>query len=378
MDHYTDYDTPINAVIGFGTHLRNHGFRFGLQSSKDSIEVLLDGFIFDHKFLKPALASLCCNSPKDRDRFSVLYKKFWQQKGTRLKAKSDYYNKKKIHNKATSTSVMMGVGKDDREGEIEESKNTSGANAKDTLKNTDFSKLTIFQSTELEKLAEALVKDMQLRIKRRQKKQKKGQLNIQASIRRNIQNGGNIIELINKNKTKEKFKLLVLLDVSGSMDKYSYYLLKFLWSLRSHFKDLEVFAFSTIIMRITDSLKDRNIRLALAQVSSQATHWSSGTKIGACFKEFNENYSRFYLNGKTITLILSDGLETGEVTDLEEQIRKIKLKSKKLIWLNPLKGMVGYEPIQQGMQAVMPELNHFGSAHNLSSLLELENLLMNA
>ena len=118
--------------------------------------------------------------------------------------------------------------------------------------------------------------------------------------------------------------------------------------------------------------------LALSMVSYNAKHWSSGTKIGASLKSFNEQYAKKYLNGKTMTLILSDGLDTGEPEELEDAITKLKLRSKKLIWLNPLKGMKGYQPIQIGMKAALPSVNHFGSAHNFNSLLELENILSHA
>ena len=365
-------------MVGFFQWLRNNEFKIGIQSSKDSLDVLLQGLSFDHKYLEPSLAALFCHGPKDLKKFTIIYKRFWKEKGTRLTSASDYHNKKKVHKSAKSSTVMMGVGKDNREGEVEESKNTSGASGKETLKQTDFSKLTVVQSQELDEIAEKLVKDMHLRIKRRRKKSKKGDISIQKTIHRNIQNGGNLINLYKVKRTKEKFRLLILLDVSGSMDKYSYYLLKFLWALRTHFKHVEVFAFSTIIKRITAELQDQNIAYALAQVSQVATHWSSGTKIGNSLKYFNDHHARYHLNGKTLTLVMSDGLDTGETEVLEEAIRKIKMKSKRLIWLNPLKGMKGYEPIQKGMKTVLPEVNHFGSAHNMASLLELENILINA
>ena len=95
-------------------------------------------------------------------------------------------------------------------------------------------------------------------------------------------------------------------------------------------------------------------------------------------KEFNDHYSKRYLNGNTLTIVLSDGLDTGEPKVLDEAIQKLKLRSKKLVWLNPLKGMQGYEPIQMGMKTALPSLNHFGSAHNFNSLLELENILIHA
>ncbi len=338
----------------------------------------LSGIWLEQPFFEHALASLFCKTEEEREKFSPLYRQFWLEKGTRIKSRSTYNNKKNIHRASQNTLVMAGLGKSKEEGVLDEGKNTSGANAKDTLKSTDFSKLTAVQSELLDELAERLVREMSLRIKRKRKRTNAGQINIGRSIRKNLQRGGNIIELFREAKQREKFRLLVLLDVSGSMDKYSYYLLKFLWSLRMHFKQIEVFTFSTKLRRITDQLDDKDIQTAFFSVSRVADHWSSGTKIGECLREFNEQYHKRYLNGSTLTLILSDGLDTGEPEILDTAIQKISMKSKRLIWLNPLKGMTGYEPIQRGMQVVLPQLNHFGAAHNLNSLLELENILIHA
>ena len=170
----------------------------------------------------------------------------------------------------------------------------------------------------------------------------------------------------------------MLLDVSGSMDKYSFYLLKFIWTLRKHFQHIEVFVFSTRLLRITDSVALDDLALTLMKVSHEATNWSSGTKIGDCLKEFNDEYAKRYLNGRTVSIVLSDGLDTGEPHILAHEVERIKLKSKKLVWLNPLKGMVGYQPIQRGIKAAMPSLDHFAAAHNFNSLLELENILSDA
>ncbi|MEO1257020.1 MAG: VWA domain-containing protein, partial [Bacteroidota bacterium] len=285
---------------------------------------------------------------------------------------------KRIYQSTRSAAVMLDTGKSELEGDEEESKNTSGANAKESAKRTDFSQLTQQQSQLLDELSEKLIREMSLRIKRKRKKAKRGKVNLADSIRHNIQHGGNIIELSRRQRKREKYRMLVLLDVSGSMDKYSFYLLKFLWSLRHHFRQFEAFTFSTELMRITDFLADKDISTALRLVSLNVTHWSSGTKIGACLTDFNDHYAKRHLNGNTVTIVLSDGLDTGEPEVLAEAIQKIKLRSKKLIWLNPLKGMVGYEPIQQGMKTVLPELNHFGSAHNFASLLELEKILVHA
>ncbi|MFT4665450.1 MAG: hypothetical protein ACI9RM_000979 [Ulvibacter sp.] len=375
MKHYTDYSSFTEAFVGFAQLARYEGFAIGIQCTKDSISAALQQLWLDRDIFEHALMALFCKEEDERDAFSNLFKKFWRHRGTIIKDTTVHKNKRSSNASSKSSAVMLGKGDKDNENSGEESKTTSGANTDETLKRTDFSLLSEKQSEELDEISEKLVREMSLRIRRKRKKAKKGQINIAESIRKNIQNGGTIIDLQRKDRKRDKFQLLILLDVSGSMDKYSFYLLKFLWALRSHFKQVEVFTFSTKLVRITDFISEKNMALALTQVSYNAKHWSSGTKIGQSLQTFNDQYAKKYMNGKTLTLILSDGLDTGELVLLENAIKQIKLRSKKLIWLNPLKGSKGYQPIQRGMKTALPSLNHFGSAHNFNSLLELENIL---
>ncbi len=378
MDHFTDYSSFSEAIIGFVQEARRNGFKTGIQCSHDTVATALEGIWLDRDLFEYALASLFCQEKEERERFQQIYTRFWRNKQSRIQLKQKNNNQKRVYKNSSSIAVMIGTGKTEDGKDSEESKNTSGANAKETLKTTDFSKLTVSQSELLDELAERLVREMSLRIKRKRKKSKKGNIDMASSIRKNIQNGGTLINLAHLKRKKQQYRLLVLLDVSGSMDKYSFYLLKFLWALKAHFKDFEAFAFSTIMMRITDQLAEKDMGAALFRVSQTANHWSSGTKIGDCLQNFNDQFAKRYLNGNTLTVILSDGLDTGEVATMEEAIHKIKLRSKKLIWLNPLKGMEGYEPIQRGMATALPLLNNFQSAHNLESLLQLENILIDA
>ena len=376
MKHYTDYTSFSEALVGFGQLARYEGFTSGIQCTKDTVASSLHKLWLDKDLFEYALASLFCHQEEERATFSSFYNKFWRQRGTKIQHQTFRKNQNNPNIKKVSSAVMIGAGDhEDEEEEKLDSKTTTGANTSETMKMTDFSMLTSGQAEELDKLSEKLVREMSLRIKRKRKKSKKGQINLSDSLRKNIQNGGNMIHLARKEKKRDKFRLLILLDVSGSMDKYSFYLLKFMWSLRTHFKHVEVFTFSTKLVRITDFISEKNMALALKMVSYNAKHWSSGTKIGESLQEFNNEYAKRYLNGKTMTLILSDGLDTGETEVLDDAIKQIKLRSKKLIWLNPLKGMKGYEPIQKGMKTALPSLNHFGSAHNFNSLLELENIL---
>ncbi len=378
MDHYSNYHSFSEALVGFSQAARRHGLSTGIQCTKEAVASALEGLWLDKDQFSYALCSLFAHSVEEKQLFVPIYNRYWRQRGTRINDKRDYKNKKTVKKQSVNSAVMVGTGQQDSSEETVESKTTTGSNSKETLKKTDFSKLNVIQEKQLEILSEKLVSEMSLRIKRRRKKMLHGQIDLGHSIRKNLQNGGAMIDLIRTKHKKDKYRLLVLLDVSGSMDKYSFYLLKFLWTLKHHFKQIEAFTFSTSLLRITELLQDKDLAMSLARVSQNAKHWSSGTKIGECLKEFNEQYAKRYLNGNTLTIVLSDGLDTGEPEVLAEAIEKLKLRSKKLVWLNPLKGMQGYEPIQMGMKTALPSLHHFGSAHNFDSLLSLESILINA
>jgi uncharacterized protein len=166
--------------------------------------------------------------------------------------------------------------------------------------------------------------------------------------------------------------------VSGSMDKYSYFLLLFICALRENFRQLEAFIFSTTLIRISKALRPGSIERVLSIISEQADNWSGGTRIGSCLQRFNEKYAREMLNGSPTLIILSDGLDTGNPRLLTEEMKKMHRRSRKIIWLNPLKGTRGYAPTAAGMQAALPELDEFRSANTLNCLLDLENILAHA
>jgi len=242
-DHYSDYSSFTEALIGFNQLARQNGFTAGLQVSKDTVAGALSGLWMDKALFGHALAALFCQQAEQRDHFQELYERFWLEKGSRVESRTTYRNQKSIRKKGRSAAVMTGTGKNETDdGEKHEAKDTSGANSRATLKETDFSRLNPTQSEELDEIADKLVREMSLRIKRKKKSAKRGTVNLGKTIRANLQYGGNILQLVHGKRKKEKYSLIVFLDVSGSMDKYSYYLLKFLWSLRAHFKNIEVFS----------------------------------------------------------------------------------------------------------------------------------------
>ncbi|MEL6720576.1 MAG: VWA domain-containing protein [Bacteroidota bacterium] len=374
--HHSNYNSLSEAFVAFGQAARENGLNVGIQESLEGLRAAENGLLANQIQFYYALKAIYCNAGEEVEVFDELFEWFWQKERNPYKSKTTYKNQSNLQKKGASSLVMLGKGK--QEGEGKESKNISGANEVKRLRKTDFSKLSEIESDWLEKIALKLWREMLLRLKRKMKQSStKGIHDLRRIIRSSIAHGGDPIELKYKNRKPRKQRLIVLLDVSGSMDKYSFFLLRFVCMLRSYFEQVEAFLFSTHLVRITEYLDSKNLETTLRILSARADNWSSGTKIGECFKTFNEEHAKRILNGHSTVIVLSDGLDTGKPEDLAQELKKIKLRTRKLIWLNPLKGMQNYQPIQQGMSAALPELDIFQSAHNLDSILELENFLQN-
>ncbi len=375
--HFSNYSTFEEAMIGFTAYCREHDLRVGLSHSQEALIAAQQGFSTDKQTLKYTLKSLFCTCEEEHTTFEKCFETYWGKRKHDYAHKIEKQAQSNITKKASASLVMMGFNpnKKENEQEEEEAKNVTGASKIESLKKTDFSKIAAIDNEILERLAEQLLKQLNHRLKRKLEATKKGKIDIRKTIRNNLSYGDALINLARKSRKLEKYRLILLLDVSGSMDKYSFFLLKFIWSLKTNLKNIEAFVFSTHLIRITDYLHQHELDETLWQLSHNANNWSSGTRIGACFKQFNDDYAKRILNGKSITIVLSDGLDNGEPEELSQELHKIKMRTSKLVWLNPLKGMKGYEPLAKGMKAAMPELDRFESAHNLESLLELENIL---
>jgi uncharacterized protein len=205
--------------------------------------------------------------------------------------------------------------------------------------------------------------------------QRPTRIDLRRSIRRNINRGGEPFVLAYKGKKPRKNKLVILLDISGSMNFYSLFLVRFAYALQACFDRVHTYLFSTNVVEISDLLRTRNLPEALRKLSQRAAGWSGGTRIGESLRQFNHSYGRKLLSRDTIFIILSDGWDTGAPELLASQLRKTKARVQKILWLNPLLGLKDYQPLTRGMAAALPYVDVFAPAHNLESLLALEKHL---
>lgn len=197
------------------------------------------------------------------------------------------------------------------------------------------------------------------------------------TLRRNLRYGGEILDLARRRRKMQRRPLVVLCDISGSMERYSRILLQFLYIVAARVERVETFVFSTRLTRITRQLAGHDIDRALAAASRSVDDWAGGTRIGAALKAFNHLWARRLLSRGAVALILSDGWERGDVALLAVEMARLHRTAHRVIWLNPLLDDPGYQPLVRGMQAALPHVDDFLPVHNLASLEDLAQRLTN-
>jgi uncharacterized protein with von Willebrand factor type A (vWA) domain len=195
---------------------------------------------------------------------------------------------------------------------------------------------------------------------------------LRRTIRRNLRYGGEILDWAQREPKVKPRPLVIIADVSGSMERYTRLLLLFTYGLaRALQQRVEAFVFSTRLTRITRQLKERDLDRALRQVSRVVPDWSGGTRIGDALHAFNFEWGRRVLGGGALTLVISDGWDCGDPEVLSDEIARLQRNSRRLIWLNPLLGSSNYEPLTRGIKAALPYIDDFMPVHNLASLSDL-------
>jgi uncharacterized protein len=244
-----------------------------------------------------------------------------------------------------------------------------GLSDREALMEQDFSTFPAEQLDEVARLTVQIARRLARRVSRRRKPSRRGGvIDLRRSMRANLMRG-EIIELRRRARRRRKVRLVLLCDVSGSMDLYSRFLLQFLYALQNVFGRVETFTFATRLTRVSDLLRGPSYKGALRRLT-EVRDWSGGTRIGESIREFNQTWGHL-LDRRTVVLLLSDGWDTGDPDVLAQEMLTLKRRAARVIWLNPLLGNPSYEPLTRGMAAALPLVDHFAAAHNLASLREL-------
>jgi hypothetical protein len=248
--------------------------------------------------------------------------------------------------------------------------------SREVLQRMDFDTMSAAELAEAKKMLRDLRLPLPLIRTRRNKLNKNGKkINLRATLRESLREGGNVIPLVREAPTRIHPPVVVLCDISGSMNPYARMFLHFLHAMTNDRDRVTVFVFGTRLTNITRQLRHRDVDVAMARVAEVIKDWSGGTRIGWCLREFNWRWGRRVLGQNACLILVSDGLDREAGEGLAEEMQRLHKSCKQLVWLNPLLRYDRFEARPAGVRAMLPHVDRFLPVHNLKSLIDLAHAL---
>jgi uncharacterized protein with von Willebrand factor type A (vWA) domain len=367
----------LHNLMLFGEVLRRLGLDFGSSNMLDLVRAIQDIPIGRRPDFQQAARCLLVHRKPDLPVFDEAFQAFWRRpaRGTstrdlRSLGEERRYRTPQVVPPPGSDSAAEGAGSLDPEAQpaIYLSRTYS---ATEVLREKDFADFTPAEITQAQGMMAALSWDPGRRRTRRKTPGNGAMLDLRATLRRNLKYGGEWLELARRRPKDQPRPLVLICDISGSMERYTRMLLHFIHTIAGEAQRPEAFLFATRLTRITRYLSHRNVNQTVTEVSRAVPDWAGGTRIGEVIKTFNFHWARRVLRSHAVVLIISDGWDRGEPELLSREMARLRRSCRRLIWLNPLLGSPSYEPLTQGMQAALPYVDDFMPVHNLNSLTTL-------
>lgn len=384
VTRFPNRQTISERMAGFMAHLRLNGLEAGLPQGETALAALGAIDATDREQVRLALKSVCAHGAEGFRAFDDLFGSYWLSHGRRRERSAGMHDAERRPPRATSSIREMmesrtgggvpHVPDADGEGESEGDTGRLLASRIEAVRRSDLRGLTTPEElAEAEAVARQIARSLRDRRSRRRKAARRGALlDLRRVARRSVAHGGDPVELLRRRRPDRPVNIVAICDVSGSMTVYARVFLAFLQGLVSADSRTDAFLLHTRLVRISDALRDSDTLRAVERLSLMATGFGGGTRIGANLKAFNDQYARGMVTGRTVVLILSDGYDTDPLELIGGELARLKRRGCKIVWLNPLKGWSGYEPVARGMAAALPHLDLFAAANTLDSLAALE------
>jgi len=248
---------------------------------------------------------------------------------------------------------------------------------RERLQRADFETMTSEEFALATRLAEELPPPVAPVRRRRRERAPRGQPDLRATLRAMARAPHTLVPATTRPR-RELPPVVVLLDVSGSMDRYARLMLHYAHGLARRHARVHAFTFGTRLTDITRCLRDRDPDVALAAVGERVGDWRGGTRIASCLAEFNRTWARRVLGANAAVLLVTDGLDRDEPGGLADEAARLRRQAHELVWLNPLLRFDGFEPRAAGVRALLPHVDRFLPVHNLASLADLQRALRQA
>lgn len=364
--------TSLTAQLtDFGRYLRSKGYDVSPSREAMALEAISSNLRSRESF-KGALKGIF---PTDRKTFLQFDEHFEQyfterKKGVNSKIKEqgrEVKKKAKPQSEAAFRSIKNWIHGNRKE---EEELAAYGGELKLTHKD-----LSTFSEEDL-KASEKLIRQLARQVKQKASRRKilsarSTRPDLRATIRKNLKYGAEINELVFTQPKPKPVKIVLLTDVSRSMEIYSRFFVQFMYAFEKVYPKIDTYVFSSSLTKISDEIHGKDFKKAFANLGDYVPNWCGGTKIGKSLNEFVSKKINQRIDNKTIVMIVSDGLDTGDPTLVSQSLKVIKKRAKKIVWINPLAGNPDYRPKAAAMEAALPYINVFSSGHSIESLKKL-------
>lgn len=364
----------------FARLLRDAGLEAGPRRLTDATRALGLVDLKQRDDFRNALRSVFVSRKEDIPTFEAAFEIFWAPLDPRMSAGMIPGRARSLPmrpERARAWADLLGISPSpmNRDQEVKEFPAlSSGYSAEELLRHKDFQSMTWAETEQVRRLLEEAPWRVAERRTRRLRPSRAGRIDLRRSARHAIRSSGELMMLFRRRPRVRRRPLVLICDVSGSMERYSRLLMIFAHAVARR-EDLETFVFSTRLTRITRLLRQRDLDRALESVSKGVHDFSGGTRIGDALSDFNRHWARRVLGHGAVVIIVSDGWDRGDPTRLAAELTHLRRSAHRLIWLNPLLGSEGYQPLTRGMAAALPYCDDFLAAHNVDALEDLGRLL---
>jgi uncharacterized protein len=368
--------TIVRDVVGFARALRAAGLSVGVDQSASFAQALALLDPLDRHDVYLAARSTLVFRREDLTVFDDVFAAYFDGRPARPQSAPLAPRHDRADFMRTALVAYMAERADPHGPETDVPETAKGASPHEQLQRKDFAACTPAELDALARAMRELRLDVALRASHRFVRARRGhRLDLRRAVRQAARHAGAAFALPHRRRKLKPRPLVVLADISGSMELYTRILLLFLHGLARRHPRTETFVFGTRLTRITSALQLRSVDAALDRATRDVVDMAGGTRIGDALHVFDRAHARRVLGRGAIAMIISDGWETGDLARLDDELRRLAARAHRLVWLNPMLGQAGYEPRVRGMAAALAHVDDFLPIHNLTSLRDLSEHL---
>ncbi len=374
---------PTARLVGFLEHLRLHGMRLGVSETDTALRALAKVQAVDPDEARLALKAVCVGCADEAERFDALFDAYWLNGGRVVQRIAPTGQSKHEHTRTMATAEGLEAagagerqspdGSDDGEAEGDGEGRLIASRVENLMRKDLRDIVSAEDIAEAERVAERLGRAIRDRRSRRRRPSRKGnEIDFRRLARKSLASGGEPLHLPRRARPDRPVKFVALCDVSGSMTAYARPFLAFLAGLMNNDPASDAYIFHTRLVRITEALRDPDPFRALNRLTLLSDGFGGGSRIGGNLQHFARAFAPSFVDGRCVVLILSDGYDSDGAEGIGEALEHLKRRGCRIVWLNPLKGWKGYEPIARGMAEALPHLDGFFAANTLEAIAALD------